>query len=319
MGTVNKDFAKSYDQYRRKEEIQKLKDKGVEDYSDIESSSDESELEYASKIKGSFLNLIADVKANDPIVYDKNRQFYPEPTSTEGKKKKPKKQLLKDYERERLLQGHQDDDDEFDINQPQPKSYYKELEEAKAEFSLQANQEIEGDSDGELFTTSEVKKCEKEKLDENVKDTLKPYWTDDSKLSYEDKFLRDYILNEQWRTTGGEIDTEDEEKWDEDDVLMEQREALDYNINNPSEAKEELVRSYPRKIQESVRNFETKKQKRRAEKRKRKEEKQLKRSEEKLDENVKDTLKPYWTDDSKLSYEDKFLRDYILNEQWRTT
>ena len=41
------------------------------------------------------------------------------------------------------------------------------------------------------------------------------------------------------------------------------------------------MKSYSRKIENSVRNFETKKQKRRAEKRKRKEEKQLKRSEEK--------------------------------------
>ena len=113
--------------------------------------------------------------------------------STEVKQKKPKKQLLKDYERERLLRGHRDDDD-FDVNKPQPKSYYKELAEAKAEFSLQANKEIDS-SDGDLFTTtSEVRICEEEEVDEKVEDGLEAYWKDDSKLSEEDKFWKTYFL-----------------------------------------------------------------------------------------------------------------------------
>jgi len=280
--TVNKDFAKSYDQYRRKEEIQKLKDKGVEDFLDDESSSDDEQELYASKIKEPFLNAIASVVLNDPVIFDKNHKFYPEPTTSEVKKeKKPKKQLLKDYERERLLAGHQDDsDDDFDEDKPQPKSYYQEQEEAKKQFSLQANKELEDDSDGELFTSSEVKNIKKEEEDEKEALVLKPYWTDDSKLSRDDIFLRDYFMQKQWRTDGDEINTSDEEKYDEDDVLMEQRETLDYDWNNRSEANQEVNRMIPRKIKESVRNFQSNKQKRRAEKRKRKEEQRVKRSEE---------------------------------------
>ena len=80
--TVNKDFEKNYNNYRRKEEIQKLKDKGVEDFSDESdhSSSDDSDhnIDYASKIKSQYLNSIAAVRGNDPIIYDKNHIFYPE-------------------------------------------------------------------------------------------------------------------------------------------------------------------------------------------------------------------------------------------------
>lgn len=102
---------------------------------------------------------------------------------------------MKDYERERLLAGHQDDsDDDFDEDKPQPKSYYQEQEEAKKQFSLQANKELEDDSDGELFTSSEVKNIKKEEEDEKEALVLKPYWTDDSKLSRDDIFLRDYFM-----------------------------------------------------------------------------------------------------------------------------
>ena len=104
---------------------------------------------------------------------------------------------MKDYERERLLAGHQEDsDDDFDEDKPQPKSYYQEQEEAKKQFSLQANKELEDESDGELFTSSEVKNIKKEEADEKEEEALvlKPYWTDDSKLSRDDIFLRDYIL-----------------------------------------------------------------------------------------------------------------------------
>ena len=104
---------------------------------------------------------------------------------------------MKDYERERLLGGHQDDsDNDFDEDKPQPSSYYKKLEDAKKQFSLQADKELEDDSDGEFYTTSEVKNIKKEKADEKEEGAvdLKPYWKDDSKLSKVDVFLRDYIM-----------------------------------------------------------------------------------------------------------------------------
>ncbi|KAI8510034.1 KRRI-Interacting protein 1 [Branchiostoma belcheri] len=229
---INKDFAKKYDEYRRKEELQKLKDRYGDVDVDASSSSsseteDEDAVELTPAIEKGFLKTLAALKSKDPRIYQQDTNFYDEdkkgePSKTEEKGKKPKEKpmFLKDYERKVLLEkggvpsDEESSEEESDLKRPTSPSYYEEQEQIKQSFK-QALSAGDDDEDGSLLverqrTQEELEEDErdytawltgqKEELANKYKDMgpLKQYWTN-PELDKGEAFLRDYILNQEYR------------------------------------------------------------------------------------------------------------------------
>src|SRR4051812_5684045 len=104
---VNTDFAKNYENWRRKEELQKLKDKygdNLDVLSDSEKSfvsgsgdgSDESESESEESVGNNeqvfddnFFKVYSALKSKNPVIYDKNFKFFNELKNEEKSSKEP--------------------------------------------------------------------------------------------------------------------------------------------------------------------------------------------------------------------------------------
>ncbi|XP_054159839.1 protein KRI1 homolog [Oppia nitens] len=160
------DYAKNYDIWRRREEIQRLKNKyGInldiqsdcepsddDNGSDVQSldDSDESdEIGESDEAVGvfdkDFLKIYSALKSKNPIIYDKNAKFFAETNEllktsddNEGEEEvKEKSMTLKDYHLKLIKEkkGITDEDLENTVSlTDQPIGYYEELNEIKNEF-----------------------------------------------------------------------------------------------------------------------------------------------------------------------------------------
>lgn len=183
-----------------------------------------------------FFKCYSALKKKDEKIYDKNVKFFQEDavSDSEPEKEEGKESLLKPaYMTERkapkmTLLDHQlnlkdeeiEEPDELrrkskiDLNEPVSKSFYeKELEEIKKSIE-EVNENIDSDSDDDLLVVKDsgsaiasrskskgrinemLNKLEDEE-DEEV-EHLKQLWTDPTKLTDDEKFLRDYILNKRY-------------------------------------------------------------------------------------------------------------------------
>ncbi|XP_006819512.1 protein KRI1 homolog isoform X1 [Saccoglossus kowalevskii] len=134
--TINTSYAKKYNQWRRKEELQKLKARyGDVNLSDEESSSssefeDEDAVALTPQVEKDFFRALSAVKFKDPKIYEKDVKFYHSGEdgnnlSADDDKQKVKKKtkstdkpfLLRDYERKVMLEKggkFEDEDDSED-------------------------------------------------------------------------------------------------------------------------------------------------------------------------------------------------------------
>ncbi|XP_078657389.1 protein KRI1 homolog [Branchiostoma floridae x Branchiostoma belcheri] len=320
---INKDFAKKYDEYRRKEELQKLKDRYGDVDVDASSSSsseteDEDAVELTPAIEKGFLKTLAALKSKDPRIYQQDTNFYDEdkkgePSKAEEKGKKPKEKpmFLKDYERKVLLEkggvpsDEESSEEESAMKKPTSPSYYEEQEQIKQSFK-QALSAGDDDEDGSLLverrrTQEELAEDErdytawltgqKEELANKYKDMgpLKQYWTN-PELDKGEAFLRDYILNQEYRDpdkdripTYDEIvdDDDDDIDYSEDEEYLEKAENFERKFNfRYEEPDAEFIKSYPRTIASSVRRKDERRKKKREETRERKKEEKHKKKEE---------------------------------------
>ncbi|XP_037817874.1 protein KRI1 homolog [Lucilia sericata] len=231
---TNENFAKSYNTLRKKELLQKFKDKGLdvsESDSDDSDSSEEDEVLDPS-FDQDFLKTLASLKSKDPAIYDKNTKFFKQEENDEddsageegksNKEKKSKPVTLKDYERKIILEkggkfvddSDEDDEEKEAVQRPFSPTVVEEERRLKAEFKKVMNQEDDSEEEefGGIFKKREKTKAEKDKeeedylkwlagkkdtIQEEVKEKLEPlkkYWSND-KLPSSEKFLRDYVLN----------------------------------------------------------------------------------------------------------------------------
>ncbi|CAH1242971.1 Hypp7014 [Branchiostoma lanceolatum] len=328
---INKDFAKKYDEYRRKEELQKLKDRyGDVALDDSSSSSSETEdedaVELTPAIEKGFLKTLAALKSKDPRIYQQDINFYDEDkkagsSKAEGKGKKPKEKpmFLKDYERKVLLEqggvpsDEESSEDESTLKQPMSPSYYEEQEQIKQSFKLAGNDDDEEEDDSLLVerqrTQEELEEDErdykawltgkKEELASKYKDMgpLKQYWNN-PELDKGEAFLRDYILNQEYRDpdrdripTYDEIvdDDDDDIDYSEDEEYLEKAENFERKFNfRYEEPDAEFIKSYPRTIASSVRRIDERRKKKREEtKERKKQEKHQKKDELRQLKNLK--------------------------------
>ncbi|GBL73153.1 Protein KRI1 [Araneus ventricosus] len=199
--TINENYAGRYDIWRNKEELQKLKDLSQE----ISSTSEEEEEE--PEIEKDFLKTLSLLKSKDPRIYDENTKFFKEEDiPKEPKVKKEKPMFMKDYERKIVLEQNgmfvdEDDEDNEHLRQ-RPLLTNKEEEEIKKSFQ-QAVPDSDEEEDLLQVRTKTKAEEEKEEVDykqwlETEKDMLflNKCWND-PKISEDEKFLRDYILNKR--------------------------------------------------------------------------------------------------------------------------
>uniref|UniRef100_A0A0N5B877 Protein KRI1 homolog n=1 Tax=Strongyloides papillosus TaxID=174720 RepID=A0A0N5B877_STREA len=306
--TINKDYANRYENWRRNEELQKLKDKYGDDakLSEEESSSSEEDVpEWTAGDEKTFFKALAALKSKDPSIYDKNCDFQSDSDdeeiktdSSKPKKKKEKTFLMKDYERKLVIErgGIIESDDDV----PKTKndsSYQEKLKKTKDEIKA-ALAEISDDDDllkKRVKTDEEIKK-EKDDMVEWLKgqkpakgkqgeivNKLKQVWMK-SDLSESEKFLRDYILEKKYDVSSDEevIPTYDEivnldQALEEEEKMEQFEQKFNYRYEDPDQ---EFIKQYPRTISDTVRKTNEKRKEQREKYKERKEAEKQQRKEE---------------------------------------
>ncbi|KAF1764984.1 hypothetical protein GCK72_004935 [Caenorhabditis remanei] len=303
-------YAQNYDNWRRLEEMQKIKDKYGDDDDD---SSSESEPEWTDGHEEAFLRTLGALKSGDRSVFENGKSFFNDiqesSSSTKNSKEKPKKSkkndekmTIKDYERKLVLEkGGQIDesDEEAEYKKTQQKGYYEEQEEIRKSLAAAINL---GDDEDDEDILKERKKTSKELEDEDndfyewmksedgkadkkkAKELkhLKKFWKDDQKLDDSEKFLRDYLLNKDYEP--GE--NEENPTYDEIVALEEDEKELDKNRQYEQkynfrfeDPDQEFIKQYPRTVAESMRTDDSSRKVKRHEReeRKKKEKEEKKR------------------------------------------
>ncbi|KAH8270018.1 hypothetical protein KR018_002420 [Drosophila ironensis] len=238
--STNKDYAKTYNILRKKELLQKYKDRGL-DVSESEFDSDSSsseEDEVDPKFDQDFFKTLSSLKSKDPRIYDKQTRFFDESSgdeeeaagaSPQKKSKKAKPVTLKDYERKVILEHNgrfessdeeKEEQQEQEFQRAQSPTAVEEERRLKAEFRSVMDQEDDGEDEefGGIFKkrskTKEQTEAEEadfakwlagqqSDIQANDKEQLEPlkqYWSS-SKLTQGESFLRDYILNKGYANT----------------------------------------------------------------------------------------------------------------------
>ncbi len=317
---INKDYAESYNNWRQKEELQKLKDKYGNVSGEEESSSSESEDEDAEALtdqrESEWLKTLAALKQKDPKIYDKSVKFYEEtsdseesekPSTSKKKSKDRKPYLLKDYERDLIVKKAgrlSDADSDNDIPAHLPKTYFEEQKELKENLmSAIENIDENSDSDEEFLTIRKLSKEDKVKKDKEYEEWLATQDTsggklvginpwDKSNLEGEEQFLSDYILNKRYRDDAQEERIPSYEElttFEEEEDELEKQETFERKYNfRYEEPDQEFIKSYPRTVGESVRRKDERRvQKRQQAKERKQRDKEKQREELKQLKNLK--------------------------------
>uniref|UniRef100_A0A336MQ90 Protein KRI1 homolog n=1 Tax=Culicoides sonorensis TaxID=179676 RepID=A0A336MQ90_CULSO len=316
---TNEGYAKAYNEFRKKELLSHLKNKDLDDES---SSSDDLSTDdevVNPEFDKEFFKTLAYLKNSNPEKYKEKPKFF-EGTKTieeylkEKHKKKEKPITIKDYKRELLLKHGPDfveeDDDTIKETAKRADSptYIEEQEklrlELKKAFETGNSSDEDEDDDGvggilqkRDKTKEELQKEEDDYLawlagqketvpNEEVKELepLKEYWSS-NKLSKDDQFLKDYILNKRY-LQNDDIPTYDEivGNISEDEKELEKQEEFEYKYNYRfEEPDQEFLKRYPRTIPDSVRAVDNKRKEKRKEREERKQQEKLLRKKE-LDE-----------------------------------
>ncbi|XP_058126533.1 protein KRI1 homolog [Anopheles ziemanni] len=320
---TNKNYAKHYDQFRKKEILSQLKNAESEESSDSSDDETTDEEIVDPDFDKEFFRTLAFLKRNDPAKYAEQPKFFEKVKSVEEvalakRHHKEKPMTLKDYERKMLLEngGVFEDEDDIDPNSEriQQRAASPTLVEQEKKIKDEIKQALSkiGESDSEddgaegskargggLLKERSKNKDEREKdqadyiqwladkkaqepPSKELKDLepLKHYWSKE-KLSKEDAFLKDYILNKRF-VEAGELPTyEDIVATSEDEEELEKQEEYERQYNFRFEEPDtEFIKRYPRTMEDSVRIERNKrKEERQALKERKQKEKEQKRRE----------------------------------------
>ncbi|XP_070160841.1 protein KRI1 homolog [Polyergus mexicanus] len=326
---INAEYASIYDNFRQKEELHKLKARygedaaASDDESSDSSSSDDDENIHNPQFDKEFLITLACLKSKDPRIYDEKVKFFSDiakpdtsknTEANEQEKKKSKKEkalFLRDYERKIIMErdGHlsssEDEDDARQKAKFRMSTYVEEQEQLKDSFKNVLKDENE-DEDTDLLQIKQKTDDEKYKEEESYKEWLKgqevkidpkdeevlkslrEFWTDPN-LDVNEKFLRDYILNNKYmKNESYNIDLEynamihdSDENLSEDEKTIQKQEEFERKYNfRFEEPDQEFIKKYPRTMENSMRKKDTRRAQKRAEIKQRKEEEKQRKKEE---------------------------------------
>ncbi|XP_012539733.1 protein KRI1 homolog [Monomorium pharaonis] len=322
---INTKYASIYDNFRQKEELHKLKARYGEDVvlSEDESSdsslSDENEDIQNAEFDKQFLLTLACLKSGNPSTYEKCNNISKseisenaETNKKEKKKLKKEKPLsLRDYERKMILErdgrfsSSEDEDEIKQKSKSKVLTYVEEQKELKDSFR-EALKDEDDDEDNDLLKIKQKTEDEKHKEEESYKEWLKgqevtidpkdkemlkplrDFWSDPN-LDPNEKFLRDYILNNKYMNKESydvnleynQVVHDSDENLSEDEKTIQKQEEFEHKYNfRFEEPDQEFIKRYPRTMENSMRKKDTRRTQKRAEVKERKEqEKQQKREE----------------------------------------
>ncbi|CDJ38970.1 krr1 family, zinc finger-containing protein, putative [Eimeria tenella] len=158
------------------------------------------------------------------------------------------------------------------------------------------NAEAEDAGEDEFFKIKEKKQTDLQREEEEYKQFLQEknskrgsaadsalarLWEDDGTLDENEKFLRNYILNEEWREDKNKEFVYRDSEEEAEEKEMEEAEAFEaaYNFRFEEEGGD-TIRSFPRFIQDSVRQTDDKRKQQRRKKKEKKMEEMVRRQEE---------------------------------------
>lgn len=328
---INTDYAKNYNDWRQKEELNKLKTKygningsaTSDENSGTESSSEEEEEEeeeneLTQQFDKDFYKTLAYLKNKDPKIYNQDVTFFDDTNKvqesySEKKKHKTKKEkavFLRDFERNIIVEREgkfSDSEDEDILKKNKEESskitYVQEQRQLKESFRdvlhddeddtdlLKPKSKSESEKKQEEADYKEWLKGQKAAINETEQEVLKPlrdFWSNPN-LDTNEKFLRDYILNNKYLDndyTGTNIDDEhvvhdSDENLSEDEKNIDKQEEFEHKYNfRFEEPDQEFIKRYPRTLENSLRRKDTRRAQKRVEVKKRKEEEKLRKKEE---------------------------------------
>lgn len=326
---INADYAKNYNNWRQKEELNKLKTKygdlngttvsdGDSD-SESSSSSEEEENEVSEQFDKDFYKTLALLKKKDPNIYNQDVTFfndtnkvqesYYEKKRSSDKSKKEKAVYLRDFERDIIVKregkfSDSEDEDTLRKNKAEVErvTYKQEQEEIKESFKDALRDEDEDDflkpksksqkeKEKEEADYKEWLKGQESNINEEEQEALKPlrdFWTN-PELDANEKFLRDYVLNNKYSDNdyiGADLDGthlahDSDDDLSEDEKNIEKQEEFEHKYNfRFEEPDQEFIKRYPRTMENSMRKKDTRRAQKRAEVKQRKEEDKLRKREE---------------------------------------
>jgi protein KRI1 len=268
---TDNDYAKNYDNWRKKEELNKLKTKYGEELLDEDASSssddDDDGIELTEEVEKQFFKTLSCLKNKDPRIYDATVRFFDGPEDNlqkvQKKVKKEKPLYINDYERELILKKNgelSESDEEKEDPRARSPTYVEEQQKIKENLKKVLNGVTEDDDEEEWGGMLKVRqKTEEEKMreeaeykewlsgqkedieDKDFKNELKPlkdYWNNPS-LDKDEKFLRDYILqkrflnkeDEDYIPTYEEIIHDSDQDLSEDEDAIEKQEEFEHKYN----------------------------------------------------------------------------------------
>ncbi|KAJ3066571.1 KRRI-Interacting protein 1 [Podochytrium sp. JEL0797] len=332
---INKSFAAKYEHNKKREEITFLKDRFGEHYdradegSDSESDEEEDENgELLTKeLDLQIMKTIGLIRSKKPEIYNPEKAFFSTEDvqksqeswnqKQEEKKSQGKKVTLKDYHRQRLLEGgdlesdsNNDSDDES--SPPVTKTYLQEQEDIKNSFKQAFAGDGDEDSDDEddlltsvdvsdgtkkggMFTVRQKSQAQLDQEEADYKTFLLENmkqdgvdWTEEGAGAGDasEKFLMDFILNKQWVDEDeGAIPTYDQivrdEHIDEDEAEEDEQDRFEQKHNfRFEEVDGENIQTFSRNIEDSMRRKDSTRADKRASVKARKAEEKLAKAEE---------------------------------------
>ncbi|KAH8583419.1 zz domain [Cryptosporidium sp. chipmunk genotype I] len=324
---INEDYKRKYDERKRKEALSKAKEllkndqEGEDDedlsYSESDSSDEDedSDAEFLDfKTQSKILETLDKIKKKDPSIYDNSHVIFSDSSDESDTKpsksdtsKSSKPMTFRDYERKILLGSQENEDDEIVKKGISKKlGYDKEQDELKKAF-LKAAEGLD-DSGDELSGTLIKKDKSKEELEEEERnfksfltrnieeggdpiESLNRYWGPEEDLDENEKFLRNYILNQEWKESNSQrrindyipssytIQTEIDEEEDEKHLEMSNEFESVYNFRYEEPGANQQIMGYSRNIS-SLRRPDERRKLKRKEKKERKAEEKLRMEEE---------------------------------------
>ena len=301
--TVNKSFAESFDRRKRREEIQKAKEKARELGIDLEqgeeessSTSEDEDAELLNdKVDAKFFKLLTLIKRKDPRLKDEQFHMFSDSDFEEEEdvpktKKKHKPVLYKDLHIQSLLQDGPEasEDAEDSQDKPEVEVPVQEQKRLKNEFMQAVDdwEKTDPTSDTLLKPRKHTNPAPAESAnialpvlptdDKTDVEEVKAYWT--KAEDPDEAFLKRFMLKQEWKEEEPELMTYDEVVDGEDKKRDQEMELFElaYNYRFEEEGFEK-IKTYAREVKDSVRiKSDTRKQQRIAKKERKDLEKQHK-------------------------------------------
>jgi len=296
----NKDFAKRFEHNKRREELQRAKEKYGQNLSDLsdassETSEDEDGELVNEQVTQKFLETVTMLRDNDPKAKSASQncfddEIFEQKLDQETKEAKPTV-TYKDLVRQAIEKKGGDIFDED--KEGKKETLVSEMKRLKNAF-MEAGEDVDNDNFLEIKEkTREQLDQEKMEFDDFLKnearyertapsgelDILKKYW-ESSNNDPTDRFLRNFILSKGWIEKDGEgfgLEEEDEEDEEREEEIEGFEHAYNFRFEEPEGYK---LLSHQREIEGSMRRKNNARANQRDERKKRQEEERIRHIEE---------------------------------------